>query len=164
MRRVYFDTSAYVKIFNQEAGSDIATLLFELAHEKRVQILMSIWVVNEAFTAVDRLHRRQEIRDDQRAQILASMIRHTLDFTTPSSGVLLIPTSRELVNKSKDIIIECHVSADDALHLYTAFAMDCECFVYRDDKLKRATGGEVSGMKLLDITDNKDMNPLMKTL
>lgn len=164
MRKIYFDTSAYVKIYSQEAGTDVADSLFKLAEDSRVKIIMSIWTVNEAIAAIDRKHRRGEINDSQRDRIFATIIKRTIDYAEkPNAPVNFIPIERRILTLSSDVITQYHVSADDALHLYTAYATECECFIYQDEKLKKATGGNVSGMPLFDITSHVDMNRLLKS-
>lgn len=164
MRKIYFDTSAYVKIYTQEAGTDLAESLFTLAEEGRVKIVMSIWAVNETIAAIDRTRRRGIITDHQRDRIFATILKRTIDYAEkPDAPVDFIPIDKRLLALSKDVIIGYHVSADDALHLSAAYATDCECFVYKDDKLRSTTEGNVSGMRLLDITSHVDMNPLMKS-
>ena len=165
LRKIYFDTSAYVKIYTQEAGTDISESLFALAEEGRVKIVMSIWAVNETIAAIDRTHRRKIIRDHQRDRIFATILKRTIDYAEkPDAPIDFIPVDSRLLNLSRDVITGYHVSADDALHLSTAYATDCECFIFKDDKLRDTTGGNVSGMPLLDITSHEDMNPLMKSL
>ncbi|HEY7734916.1 MAG TPA: type II toxin-antitoxin system VapC family toxin [Nitrososphaera sp.] len=165
MRKVYFDTSAYVKIYTQEAGTDLAELIFSLAEEGRVKIIMSVWAVNETIAAIDRTHRRRIITDLQRDRIFATILKRTIEYAEkPDGPVDFIPIDRRLLSLSKDVIIGYHVSADDALHLSTAYATDCECFIFKDDKLRNTTGRNVSGMRLPDITSHAEMNPLMKSL
>ncbi len=163
MRKIYFDTSVYVKLFTQEAGTDTANLLFGLAGDKRVQILMSVWTINEAIAAIDRKHRRKEITDYQRQKILATIIKHAIDYAEMSSVVSFVPLDRFLVSRSKDLIIDYHISTDDALHIYTAFATDSECFICQDEKLIKNTQGKISDMPVLDITENSEMTPLIKS-
>lgn len=74
MRKIYFDTSAYVKLSSQVGGTEVADSLFKLAEDKRVKIVMSIWAVNETVAAIDRKHRRGEIRDHKRDLIFAIVL------------------------------------------------------------------------------------------
>ncbi len=98
MRKIYFDASAYVKIYSQEAGTDIADSLLKLAEDGRVKIIMSIWAVNEAIAAIDRKHRRGEIRDNQRDQIFATILKRTIDYTEePDAPINFIPVERRIL-------------------------------------------------------------------
>lgn len=162
--KVYFDSSAYVKIFAQESGSQDARLLFELAHEGRVQIFMSTWTINETIAAIDRKHRRMEISENELKRILATIIKNTIEYSEDSKTITFIPIDREIVDRSQDIIMSRHVSADDALHLYTAYAKDCQYFIHHDEKLKKQIGKKIDDLTLIDVTDHAEINALVKRL
>lgn len=164
MRKIYLDTSAYVKLYSQEAGTDVAESLLKLAEDKRVKLVMSIWAVSETVAAIDRKHRRGEIQDFQRDLIFATILRRTIDYSEkPDSPITFVPIERSILRLSMDVITQYHVSADDGLHLYTAYATECECFICQDTKLIRTTNGNMSGMPVLDITSHSDMNPVLKS-
>lgn len=164
MIKAYFDSSAYAKIFAQEPGSDDAGLLFRLAHDGRLQIYMSRWVINETIAAIDRKERRKEFRMDERNRILATIITHAIQFSEENRAVKFVPVTDEIVSRSKDIIMEYRIGADDSLHLYTAFAKDCQYFVCCDSKLIKNTAGMVADLQLLDITNHADVLRLTKLL
>ena len=162
MKTVYFDSSAYVKLFAPEPGSDIADLLFRLAHLKRIQIWMSYWTINETSAAIDRKHRRREISNEEYDIISATIIKNLIYYADEDSNVGLVSLDDIILKNSIDVIINYHVSADDALHLYTAFFMKCDYFLCHDDKLVNRTNKEISNMKVLSITDAAAMLTLMK--
>jgi predicted nucleic acid-binding protein len=164
LTRIYFDSSAYVKIFAPEGGTEEASLLFQLAFDGRVEIYMSAWTINETIAAIDRKHRRKEISDNERAKTLATIIRHAIDQSERSSAVSFIPIDQEIVDKSRDLIMAKHLSADDALHLYTAFAKDCQYFIHHDEKLKKYVGAMIDGLSLVDIAQHREIHPLVKSL
>lgn len=165
MKRIYFDTSAYVKIYSQEAGTEVADSLFKLAEDRRTKIVMSIWAVNETIAAIDRKNRRKEIRDPQRDMIFATIIKRTAEYAeNPNAPIDFIPITRTILSLSADIIKQFHVSADDSLHLATAFATECQYFICHDDKLIKAIGKNMSGLPIADISSHADTNPLIKSL
>lgn len=124
---------------------------------------MSTWTINETIAAIDRKHRRKEISDHERTKILATIIRHAIEYSEASTAISFIPIDREIVDKSRDLVIAKHLSADDALHLYTAFAKDCQYFIHHDDKLKKYAGSKVDDLLLVDITEHKEIHPLIKS-
>lgn len=98
MRKIYFDTSAYVKTYSQEAGTDVADALFKLAEDKRVKIVLSIWAVNEAVAAIDRKHRRGELTDLQCDLIFATIVRRTIDYAEkPDAPIEFKPITRSIL-------------------------------------------------------------------
>jgi len=165
LKKIYFDTSAYVKIYSQEAGTEVADSLFKLAEDERTKIVMSIWAVNETIAAIDRKNRRGEIRDPQRDMIFATILRRMIAYAeNPNAPIDFIPITRSILTLSSDIIKQFHVSADDSLHLATAYATECQCFICHDDKLIKTIGKDMSGMTIIDITSHADTNPLLKSL
>lgn len=164
MIKLYFDSSAYVKLFKQESGTATANLLFRLAHDKRIQILMSYWTINETTAALDRTYRRREISDENYPIIRATLIKNLILYGDEGSSVGIVPLPNVILRHSIDVINQFHVSADDALHLYTAFVMNCDYFLCDDRKLVSRTNGEISNVKVLSITDPLSMNRLIKEL
>jgi predicted nucleic acid-binding protein len=162
--KIYFDSSAYVKLFKQEPGTESASLLFRLAHDKRIQILMSYWTINETSAAIDRTYRRGEISDENYPIIRATLLKNLILYGDQGSNVGIVPLHNSILRNSIDVINQFHVSADDALHLYTAFAMNCNYFLCDDYKLLNKTGGEISNMKVLSVVDPLAMNKLIKEL
>ena len=53
-KKIFFDSSVYVKVFAQELGAETVSQLFQLAFDKRIQILLSVWAINETLVAVDK--------------------------------------------------------------------------------------------------------------
>lgn len=125
---------------------------------------MSTWAINETIAAIDRMHRRRTIAEQERNRIAATIIGYAIKYSEEQSAIKFVPVIEELVSKSKDVLMAYHLSADDALHLYTAFAKDCEHFIHKDDKLKKNTGGKIDELVLLDVADNAEINPLLKQL
>lgn len=54
-KRVYFDTSAVIKEFVPEVGSDLIDKITTSAREGKLQIITSVWAINEAIAVIDRL-------------------------------------------------------------------------------------------------------------
>lgn len=162
MKVIYFDTSAYVKLFSQEPGSATANSLFGLAHDGRIQIYMSYWTINETCAALDRKHRNKELNDEQYRIVSATISKNLM--LQGYSNVGLIMLANVIVKNSIDVINTYHVSADDALHLYTAYILKCDHFLCQDKKLINKTDGAISSMKVSNITDEPAMTVLMKEL
>jgi predicted nucleic acid-binding protein len=79
VKKIYFDSSVYVKAFSKEPGTDVVNQLLQLAYDGRLEILLSVWAINETFAAVDRKIRRKEIASEQEKMIFATFFQ---DFVT----------------------------------------------------------------------------------
>ncbi len=58
---VYFDTSAIIKEFVPEVGSDLIDDVSNAAEAGNLQIITSTWSINEAVAVIDRLTRNPAI-------------------------------------------------------------------------------------------------------
>jgi predicted nucleic acid-binding protein len=164
LKTYYFDSSAYVKLFRHEPGSDTADQLFRLAHVRRIRILMSYWTINETTAALDRIHRKKEISDGDYSLISSTITDNLRSYGEQGSNVGIVPIPIVILRNSINLINQYHISADDALHLYTAIITKCDYFLFEDKKFKNRVDTEIGNMKLLDISDARAMNILMKEL
>jgi predicted nucleic acid-binding protein len=165
VKKIFFDTSAYVKIFSQEPGTQEAKQLMDLAHEGRIQILLSVWAINEAIAAIDKkCFQRKEISANERDIIIATILKQSIEWTDPSYNVHFVPLDAAIVSGSVELIYKLHISANDALHLYTAFAMECEALICKDDPLKKNADYKLENLRILDITTHAEMNPLFRSI
>jgi predicted nucleic acid-binding protein len=162
VKKIYFDSSVYVKAFSKEPGTDVVNQLLQLAYDGRLEILLSVWAINETFAAIDRKIRRKEIASEQEKMIFATFFQDFVTWSESSRHVTFIPLDPIVVERSRDLIVELHVSADDAIHLYTAFVKRCEYLLCDDAKLKRSTENRFEGMDVLDVNDGVEMSRLMR--
>ncbi len=61
-KRLYFDTSAVIKEFSPEVGSELIDKLTTKAREGDIQIVSSVWMINEALAVIDRKFRKNELK------------------------------------------------------------------------------------------------------
>lgn len=74
MIRAYIDSSAFVKEFSEEIGSEIAHRLFSMCEKGRIDLITSHWTIGESIAAVDRKFRRGELTEDQVDTIIVTLI------------------------------------------------------------------------------------------
>lgn len=79
---VYFDTSALIKEFVNEVGTDLVNKVTTAAREANIQIVSSVWSLNEAIAVVDRLSRNKEeetekpkLSQTERQEIIATIVQ-----------------------------------------------------------------------------------------
>lgn len=153
MKRVYLDASAFVKAFATETASDHVNQLFQIANERRIEMVMSIWGFNESLAAVDRKFRKGEYTPQQRAFRISKMIQRVRTWEREKSNIRVVQLEPEITRRSIEFILRFHISADDAAHLYTAFIEKCDYFVYKDGKLKKYVGDKIPGLKIVALDD-----------
>lgn len=87
-----FYTSALLKEFVSEDGSDIVDKLTTAAREGKIQIVTSVWSVNEAIGVIDRKVRKGELAKPDVQTIMAT-ISERIVASTQDSSFLLTPVS-----------------------------------------------------------------------
>src|SRR6185295_14316300 len=73
VKRVYFDTSAFVKIFIEEEASEKVERLVTLVRDKKIIMVISDWVINESIAVIDANNNKGIINAVETQQILSEM-------------------------------------------------------------------------------------------
>ena len=130
---LYFDTSALLKRFVEENGSDVVGKLFSASN----QIYISLITQVEAISALRRLLNDKEISLHDFRHILNEIetdltFYHTVDMTN------------EVMDLAKECIIQHQLKSLDSIQLASAIAVkkEIDLFVACDEKLLRAAKKE----------------------
>ncbi|MCW3130715.1 MAG: type II toxin-antitoxin system VapC family toxin, partial [Methanophagales archaeon] len=75
---VYLDSSAIVKRYIKEAGTEIMDLVFGYAEDGHIKLFFSIWNIGEVLGIFDRYKRRKVINEDEFKEVIG---RFTKEFT-----------------------------------------------------------------------------------
>ncbi len=134
MKKVYLDTSAFVKLFFDEMDSALVEKIVELAKTKKIQIAMSEWNVNEAMWTVEKKVLKGKINPREGFRVINLMADTIRDGINDGTIVWLGFPSEAVVN-SRAVIEELHANAADALHIYFARTSDCSHFISADEDL-----------------------------
>ncbi len=108
--RIYLDTSAFVKRYSEETGSDVVNYVFESDHE----IVSSHWTLAETAAALDKKVVKRQITPEERDKSLAIFFSDIA-----SRDITFIKLSDEFVYPMIEKILQHHISADDALQLFS---------------------------------------------
>ncbi|MGH9879615.1 MAG: type II toxin-antitoxin system VapC family toxin [Nitrososphaerales archaeon] len=134
MKRVYLDTSAFVKLFFDEMDSDLVESIAELARSKKIQIAMSEWNVNEAIWTVEKKVLRGKISNKEAFRVI-NLMADIISVGINDGTVVWLGFPSEAVVNSRVVIEELHVNAADALHIYFARTSDCSHLISADEDL-----------------------------
>ena len=129
--KIYLDTSAFVKKYHTEDGSDQIELVFENAKKGKCSILMSIWVISETINALDKHRMRNEITQDELNKIVGTILSD-ISVLMDNNILEIIDIETELLKMSWEFIINEHLSCSDSLHLVTALQRNCDMFLAAD--------------------------------
>lgn len=155
------DSSAFVKEFSEEIGSEIAHRLFSMCKKGRIDLITSHWTIGESIAAVDRKFRKRELTEDQMDTIIVTLIGRTTELAN-TKHLTIVALNQNLVTASWKYIASNHLSADDALHLVSSLVTECDIFIASDKYLVAVIKRE--GMESDNISDQKDISKLSKML
>lgn len=164
---LYFDSSAYTKIFKIEDGSGPTQDVIALSKTGDFHIFMSTWVINETISAIDSAIKKGHLTPQKSQTSIGLVIRRTIEYSKKPYNIDFVPVDDDLINASRALIYHYHLSADDALHVYTAYLKDCEYFVTDDEHIKTKVHRKITlatinkrgaEIRVIDITNGIDVD------
>lgn len=130
-----------MKLFSEEKGSETANKILHASESGELVIALLAWTVNETIAALDRKFRRKEISLEERDSIISTVVKVVAELARKGSAVI-VPVRQEYVAASLRLVTERHISADDALQLFSAIVSFSDIFMAADDLLVQAARQE----------------------
>ncbi len=141
---LFFDTSALVKYFHEEAGSKrVRSLIDDPEHAVFLSELAQV----EFVSAVHRKHREGALTAEQLREALAGFAETVRAFhVEPLGGAVIREAEQLLIRHARNVVLRTL----DALHLatYVLIAAPSWRFVVSDDRLRTAAQRE--GCRLIN--------------
>ena len=134
MKKVYLDTSAFVKLFFDEEGDEALEKIANLAREKKLQIVISEWVINEAIWTVEKKVLKNKIGSEEAFKVV-NLIADTVAEGVKEGTIALLKVNEDVIINSRVIIEELHSNAADSLHVFLARTSSCDFFLSADEDL-----------------------------
>ncbi|MGB2841667.1 MAG: type II toxin-antitoxin system VapC family toxin [Halobacteriota archaeon] len=150
--RIYLDTSALVKRYCEEGGSDVVNDVFESDNE----IVTSYWTLAEAIAAIDKKVAKRQISEEERDFVISVLFSDVLNRIT------FVKISNEFIEAIIEMILAHHISADDALQLFSCIVSLSPIFLAADKGLIRAAKEE--GLKAFDVENREEREKLRRLL
>jgi uncharacterized protein len=136
--KLFFDTSAFIKRYIDEPGSDEVERLCSQADDIGISILLPVEVVS----TISRLKREKHISAQQYAKIKAAFFLDIRDIT-------VIALTPEIVKNAIQEIERTPLKTLDALHIGCALEYDPDYFISSDGRQLFAAGR--SGLEIKKI-------------
>jgi predicted nucleic acid-binding protein len=141
MKIVYLDTSAIVKRYVQEAGSDIVTSLYSKAWAGDVKVAFSLWNIGEVLGVLDKYYRRGWLRREDyelaRLEFLGEILK-----MLKLRVLKAIPVKTSLITKTWRLVEKYHIYQADALQVVSAREVNAGEFYTADQTLCRVASEE----------------------
>ena len=139
--RVYLDSSAIVKRYVLEEGSDVVKKHYLEALNGTAVLYFSVWNIGEVFGALDTYHRRNWLEETDYTAARESFITETVRLL--KLGVAkVIPVRSRLLAESWLIVEKHHVYEADALQIVSAKNLGVDQLVSGDRRLVDISNGE----------------------
>jgi len=152
---VYLDSSAIVKRYIEEIGSDSVDLLYKaLEEDSEPTLLFSSWNLGEVFGAIDIRYRRGDIDEKSKAEALRLLSGETKKFVA-MRRLNVLPIGSKSLTRARNHILKYHVYQADALQLASATQARSELFVSADRKLIDCAKSE--GLKTANPEKDHDL-------
>ncbi|MDG7012313.1 MAG: type II toxin-antitoxin system VapC family toxin [Nitrososphaerota archaeon] len=133
-RSTYLDSSAIVKRYVAEEGSDQAKEEFRRAYAGEHVLAYSVWNIGEVLGALDRARSVKRLAEDDyrlaRGRFIGEtrrMVRHRM------ASVFALKI--DIIDESWKILESAHICQADALQLATAKAAEAARFLTGDERL-----------------------------
>lgn len=137
-RRVYLDSSAIVKRYVEERGTETVDSIFKEAEAGAVELHFSAWNVGEVAAAFDKYERRGAINGKQTYAIFLNETARLNRFGT----LAIVPLTLSLVSSSIKYIFTYDLYAADAIQLASSKESSCGKFLTADSRLREAAASE----------------------
>lgn len=128
----YLDTSALVKRYVEEHGSDLVDEIFDDAYRGIKIISFSYWNIGETVVVFDKYSRVMGLNA---RKLLRDFLRETKTLAR-LHRVILVSISPTILKKSIEIVLKYHIYIADALQIASAIKTKSKTFVTADKKLE----------------------------
>ena len=131
---VYLDTSAIVKRYIIEDGSNIVNKLYEKALNGDLLLSFSLWNIGEVLGVFDKYYRKGWINEEDYKQVQL-LFRAETRRLIKLKVLQIVPVKSRLLVKTWDLITKHHIYVADALQIVSAKTINADKIVTGDKKL-----------------------------
>jgi len=136
LRVAYLDTSAIVKRYIQEPGSDVVTTLYLRARLGDLKVAFSLWNVGEVLGVFDRYYRRGWLSREDYELARAEFLGETLRMLR-LRVLRVVPLRTSVVVRAWNLVERYHIYQADALQVVSAKEVGATEFYTADQVLCR---------------------------
>lgn len=133
-RIVYLDSSAIIKRYVEEKGSNKVVYEYESAYNGKRIIAFSIWNVGEVLGVFDRAKRRKIINDIEYTVLRERFLAET-ERMTKLRILKIVPLKTQILVGGWKIIEKYHIYQADAIQIVSAKIINADLFLTGDKKL-----------------------------
>ncbi len=154
MAKLYLDSSAIVKRYIAEKGSESVAEIYQKSDTKEISICFSMWNIGEAIGVIDQYQRRGWITEDQFTSAVGGLAGETLRLMR-IEALELLPINSSGLSDAWDLIRRHHIYQGDAIQIVSCAASKADKLVSADKMLLEIA--EKEGIRSANIEDAREM-------
>jgi predicted nucleic acid-binding protein len=140
-RLVYLDSSAIVKRYVEEAGSEKVCELYDSTLAGELTLSFSVWNIGEVLGVLDKYRRRGWLGDGDYAAARTMFIGETVRLLKLRL-LLFVPVHVRLLASAWELVEKHHIYKADALQIVSAKHANASEMYTGDEDLRRAAAAE----------------------
>ena len=131
---VYLDSSAIVKRYMKEPGSDLVRSFYLKAYSGDIKLSYSLWNIGEVLGVIDKA-RHMDRLDENTFKIVKERFLLETRRTTKLGLAVIVPVKTRILMDAWKLIENHHIYEADALQIATAKRLNAKNFLTADSKL-----------------------------
>ena len=132
----YLDSSAIVKRYVYETGSEFIRAQYNDVYLGNVLLSFNVWNIGEVIGVFDRAHRQKRITSKQLDEVMGRFSNETARLKK-ISRLRIITLSESILESSWDVVIKHHIYVADALQIASAIEVGSNDFYTGDENLHK---------------------------
>ncbi|MEM2122356.1 MAG: type II toxin-antitoxin system VapC family toxin [Candidatus Bathyarchaeia archaeon] len=133
VKHIYLDSSAIVKRYVREVGSEAVDAVFDDAEMGRVEISFSIWNIGEVLGVFDRYSKEGFLTEEDLRRIILYFLSETIKLSK-LGGLHVVPLTHTNLVDSWLMVLKHHIYASDALQIASSKGK-CDVLLSGDERL-----------------------------
>jgi uncharacterized protein len=140
-QKIYLDSSAIVKRYVREKGTDSANLIFLKSDTKEISICFSFWNIGESIGVLDQYSQRNWITKQQHEQAVKSFAAECVRLLA-MDALHIVPVDSFALSECWNLIEKYHIYEAESLQIVSAKRSESDLFLSADRLLLRAAEEE----------------------
>jgi len=137
LTKFYLDTSAIVKRYVAERGSETIDYIYGKAEVGQLTIAFSLWNIGELLGVFDANRRRKWLTEKEFRNAIAYFDEDTAKLARLKT-IEIIPVTSKIMTEAWDRLLTYQIYQSDALQMVSCIESKCEALVTADQRLVKA--------------------------
>lgn len=132
----YLDSSAIVKRYVYENGSELIRAQYNDAYLGNVLLSFNVWNIGEVYGVFERARAQKRITTKQLNEVMGRFSNETARLKK-IGRIRIVTLSENILESCWDVVIKHHIYVADALQIMSATEVGCDEFYTGDEKLHK---------------------------